>query len=101
MLPTGMGLDNFMVAGDVYRRDSVDSTHYPVFHQIEGVRLVNEHELSALAGSINEERIAAFENGDRTEHKQQFHTMVAAKLIEKDLKDCLLGLAQSLFGKGM
>jgi hypothetical protein len=26
-------------AGDVYRRDSIDATHYPVFHQMEGVRI--------------------------------------------------------------
>jgi hypothetical protein len=25
--------------GDVYRRDSIDATHYPVFHQMEGVRI--------------------------------------------------------------
>lgn len=25
--------------GDVYRRDSIDATHYPVFHQMEGVRV--------------------------------------------------------------
>lgn len=29
----------FVCAGDVYRRDSIDATHYPVFHQMEGVRV--------------------------------------------------------------
>lgn len=29
------GLDNFIVIGEVYRRDEIDSTHYPVFHQVE------------------------------------------------------------------
>ena len=29
-----MGLDNFLVVGDVYRRDEIDSSHYPVFHQV-------------------------------------------------------------------
>jgi phenylalanyl-tRNA synthetase alpha chain len=28
------GLDNFLVFGDVYRRDEIDSTHFPVFHQV-------------------------------------------------------------------
>ena len=28
------GYTNFLVTGDVYRRDSIDSTHYPVFHQV-------------------------------------------------------------------
>lgn len=31
---------SFLVAGDCYRRDEIDSCHYPVFHQIEGVRVV-------------------------------------------------------------
>lgn len=29
------GLDNFLIVGDVYRRDEIDSTHFPVFHQVE------------------------------------------------------------------
>lgn len=32
-----MGLDNFIVFGDVYRRDEIDRTHYPVFHQADAV----------------------------------------------------------------
>lgn len=30
---------NFLVFGDCYRRDEIDATHYPVFHQVEGVKL--------------------------------------------------------------
>ena len=57
-----MGLDNFLVVGDVYRRDEIDSTHYPVFHQIEGVRLVNETDLTALTGNkFQENLIKGFE----------------------------------------
>ncbi|XP_022257670.1 probable phenylalanine--tRNA ligase, mitochondrial [Limulus polyphemus] len=40
------GLDNFLVFGDVYRRDEIDSTHYPVFHQMEGVRLCGVSEFT-------------------------------------------------------
>jgi phenylalanyl-tRNA synthetase alpha chain len=29
----------FLLTGDVYRRDAIDRTHYPVFHQMEGVAL--------------------------------------------------------------
>lgn len=39
------GLDAFLVVGDVYRRDQIDSTHYPIFHQLEGVRLFSNHEV--------------------------------------------------------
>ena len=31
------GKQNFLVCGDVYRKDEVDKSHYFVFHQIEGV----------------------------------------------------------------
>ena len=41
------GLDAFLLTGDVYRRDEIDSCHYPVFHQMEGVRLFSQHELFA------------------------------------------------------
>jgi phenylalanyl-tRNA synthetase alpha chain len=33
------GHADFLVAGDVYRRDEIDASHYPVFHQMEGVKL--------------------------------------------------------------
>ncbi len=36
------GLDAFLTFGDVYRRDEIDSKHYPVFHQCDGVRLFTE-----------------------------------------------------------
>jgi phenylalanyl-tRNA synthetase alpha chain len=31
------GYNNFLVVGDVYRKDEIDCCHYPVFHQIEAV----------------------------------------------------------------
>ncbi len=37
------GHQGFLVTGDVYRRDSIDATHYPVFHQMEGVRVFAPH----------------------------------------------------------
>ncbi|RVW33038.1 Phenylalanine--tRNA ligase, chloroplastic/mitochondrial [Vitis vinifera] len=67
------GHTHFLVTGDVYRRDSIDSTHYPVFHQMEGVRvfLPGDWEASGMDG-----------------------TSYAAE----DLKKCLEGLARHLFG---
>lgn len=29
-----MGADAFLIFGDVFRRDAIDATHYPVFHQV-------------------------------------------------------------------
>jgi phenylalanyl-tRNA synthetase alpha chain len=36
------GHTKFLVTGDVYRKDDIDSTHYPVFHQMEGVCIVED-----------------------------------------------------------
>ena len=40
-----MGFDAFLSVGDVYRRDEIDRTHFPVFHQLDGVRLYNSDEV--------------------------------------------------------
>uniref|UniRef100_A0ACD5YD75 Uncharacterized protein n=1 Tax=Avena sativa TaxID=4498 RepID=A0ACD5YD75_AVESA len=40
------GHTHFLVIGDVYRRDSIDSTHYPVFHQMEGFRVFSPEDWS-------------------------------------------------------
>ena len=32
------GEDAFCVLGDVYRKDEIDRSHYPVFHQMEALR---------------------------------------------------------------
>ena len=33
------GVEAFLVTADCYRRDEIDASHYPVFHQMEGVRI--------------------------------------------------------------
>ena len=35
------GKKNFLVTGDVYRKDEIDAFHYPVFHQMEGVSILS------------------------------------------------------------
>ena len=93
-----MGYKNFLVVGDVYRRDEIDATHYPVFHQVEGVRLVEERDLCKLSVESHKNAVKGFELGERTNYKQKTHTHDAVKILEKDLKTCLLGLAKELFG---
>ncbi|XP_067910568.1 phenylalanine--tRNA ligase, mitochondrial isoform X8 [Heterodontus francisci] len=93
------GLDAFLVVGDVYRRDEIDSSHYPVFHQMEGVRLFSKHEL--FANVQNGEELCIFEKGCRTPYKQEMHTLEAVKLLEFDLKQTLKKVMAHLFGKGL
>ncbi|KAI4318186.1 hypothetical protein L6164_025987 [Bauhinia variegata] len=67
------GYTHFLVTGDVYRRDSIDSTHYPVFHQMEGFRVFASDEWEASGTD-------------------------ATSFAAADLKTCLEGLARHLFG---
>ena len=95
-----MGLDNFLVVGDVYRRDAVDSSHYPVFHQIEGVRLFEANNFFDKVKGPKTHLKLFEKDGVRTNDKQETHTIDSAIILEHDLKDCLLGLAKDLFGPG-
>lgn len=76
------GLGAFLCCGDVYRRDEIDSSHYPVFHQMEGVRMFEEVELLAMQTQPNGTADATSVND----------------AIEAELKGLLTGLARHLFG---
>lgn len=39
-------ISSFLCAGEVFRRDEIDASHYPIFHQCEGVRLFSTGEAS-------------------------------------------------------
>jgi phenylalanyl-tRNA synthetase alpha chain len=70
------GKKSFLVTGDVYRRDEIDSSHYPIFHQMEGVR-VFDHLADDNCNLSYDEKV---------------------KLVEQDLKEGLEGMAKELFG---
>lgn len=46
------GIDSFIVAGQVFRRDEIDSSHYPIFHQLEGVFHSSHSTLSHCESSL-------------------------------------------------
>ena len=68
------GLSNFLVLGDCYRRDEIDASHYPVFHQMEGVKIFSHD-------------IARYNRGED-----------GTALVVEDLKATLDGLVRYLFG---
>ena len=68
------GHNAFLVLGDVYRRDTIDRTHYPAFHQMEGVRIFTFDQIGA---------------------KNIKH---AKEIAEVDLKQTLEGLSKHMFG---
>lgn len=68
--------NQFLVTGDVYRRDEIDRSHYPIFHQMEGVKVFDP----------KDDDFRAMSPKARTD------------FIEQDLRAALEGLAEHLFG---
>ncbi len=62
----------FLVTGDVYRRDEIDKTHYPVFHQMEGVALFHIPSGSPIGPPDHMERM---------------------------MKDYMIGMVEKVFGR--
>lgn len=81
------GNSAFLMMGDVFRRDAVDATHYPVFHQIDGVRVFDDAELPPIA------RGGAGARLDGEARK------AAVDFVMADLKASLEGMARTLFGE--
>ncbi|XP_046415784.1 probable phenylalanine--tRNA ligase, mitochondrial isoform X2 [Neodiprion fabricii] len=93
-----MGLNNFLIIGDVYRRDDINSTHYPVFHQVDGVRLRTQDEIFQNVEDSKNLRIFEHRESDSPD-KQGCHTLEATKIMEHELKTVLVGLVKSFFGQ--
>jgi len=74
------GHEAFLCTGDVYRRDEIDASHFPAFHQMEGVKLFDP---AVVGGEMSREEWLESEG---------------CKLIAADLKKTLEGLCDELFG---
>jgi len=68
------GAHSFLCSGDVYRRDEIDATHYPIFHQMEGLHIFGEEILKSKGNSVNE-------------------------FVVEDMKLAVEGMIEKLFGK--
>lgn len=104
--------DRYLFSADVYRRDEIDASHYPVFHQMEGGCVWDLDKKDALkdaAAEVEEmERALALENIiiediphlSLTNPKQDTHDPAHATLMARHLKLSLNGLILKLFGEG-
>jgi phenylalanyl-tRNA synthetase alpha chain len=104
------GLDNFLMVGDVYRRDEIDSTHYPVFHQLDAVRILHNDKLfknnpdleifeKNYKENVNPPNLIATSEKCIDQLKQSCHTIEAVKLMEYEMKNVLERMIVSIFGK--
>ncbi|KAG0229144.1 hypothetical protein BGX31_006314 [Mortierella sp. GBA43] len=73
--------DKMLVTADVYRRDEIDASHYPVFHQMEGAELFD----AKTAVEEIRKRIAA----DTSKASGSIHTTDATVITDENPKqDC-------------
>lgn len=93
-----MGLDNFVIIGDVYRRDEIDSTHYPVFHQADGVHIFTPNELELLHGS----NVNIFDSDrNNSKEKQSIYSKEANEIVTNHLKNTLVSMIKQVFGENL
>jgi phenylalanyl-tRNA synthetase alpha chain len=61
-----------VVPGTVYRRDTIDATHLPMFHQVEGLAVAAGISLTDLAGTLEHVAKALFGPERRTRLKPDY-----------------------------
>lgn len=89
------GLNKFIIAGDVYRRDEIDATHYPVFHQLEGVFVFDPNDPQVACDRITPDSMLI----ELAKEMQPEHSTEQVVLALNHLQKTLNGLLQHLFGK--
>lgn len=112
------GKERWLLTADVYRRDEIDSSHYPIFHQMEGASIFKYQDFENdddLNLSLIEKECQEMENQlknspikleieDEVDIKeagdwQSNHDVEKAKLVTRHLKASLNGLVLHLFGE--
>ena len=101
------GLDRWLISADVYRRDEIDASHYPVFHQMEGTQvwpssdITEIKELNAKLQKELESCPLIIEDEttiSSTNPYQPTHDPELAEEVTKHLKHSLNSLIYRLFG---
>ena len=110
------GIDAFLCSGDVYRRDEIDATHYPAFHQMgECVAIVCVVHLSICSLFIVARILYSIMHiflyiegvklmdpsllkGANEISGEQWLKSPECQMVESDLKSTLEGLMDHLFG---
>jgi phenylalanyl-tRNA synthetase alpha chain len=103
------GETQWLLTADVYRRDEIDGSHYPVFHQMEGARMFDADASSMKAVEDDNTRLAQelarsniviedIPHFSPSNPVQPSHNPQYTELIVKNLKLSLNTLMLKLFG---
>jgi phenylalanyl-tRNA synthetase alpha chain len=101
------GIPRWLLTADVYRRDEIDRSHYPVFHQMEGAKVVAPEEMDHL--SKENERFRAELDASNIQVQdlstineanpwQEWHKHEHAELVNANLKHSINSMIYGLFG---
>ncbi len=105
--------DGYTISADVYRRDAIDRSHNPVFHQMEGARMWDRRKVPGgdVARAVWEEVKLMPQNDivvedpnptvhpDRNPLQDQHHSLEEVEAIAAHLKRTLEGVVTQIFAK--
>ena len=105
--------DGYTISADVYRRDAIDRSHYPVFHQMEGARSWDRRKVPGgdiakavwtdLEGLPSHD--LSIEDSNPTTHpernplQEKHHSQAEVEAIAAHLKRSLEGVVMKLFSR--
>ncbi|KAJ3279186.1 hypothetical protein HK104_001681 [Borealophlyctis nickersoniae] len=94
--------EGYLLTADVYRRDEIDVSHYPVFHQMEGIRIFDkaalEREAAVEAPAGTKGTVIEDAPISESNPVQSVHTRREAELVAEHLKRSLESMVRDLFG---
>lgn len=104
------GETKWLLTADVYRRDEIDASHYPVFHQVEGARIFDANASGMKEVEQDNERLSSIlaksniliediPHISPTNPVQHNHDPVYSELLAKNLKLSLNNLILTVFGQ--
>jgi phenylalanyl-tRNA synthetase alpha chain len=105
------GQSKWLLTADVYRRDEIDSSHYPVFHQMEGARVFKTDQAAVEELKADNGRLSRYleqsniviediQHISPTNPVQPTHDPAHSELVALNLKLSINSLLLKLFGGG-
>ncbi|MBW0486332.1 hypothetical protein O181_026047 [Austropuccinia psidii MF-1] len=102
------GKEKWLLAADVYRRDEIDSSHFPIFHQMEGASVIDRSQINQFISNTNELQYRLSHQNLKIEDSTQVtadnpyqveHDPYHATIVTKNLKATINSLIYELFGQ--
>ncbi|KOS22621.1 Phenylalanine--tRNA ligase [Escovopsis weberi] len=105
--------DGYLISADVYRRDAIDRSHYPIFHQMEGARSWDRSRVPGgdIARAVLADLEALPRHGvavedpnppmhpERNPLQESHHSAAEAEAISRHLKRSLENMVVDIFGR--